>query len=320
MPYPVNTFPTFNDLLTYINTFWITNGMEEITGVIGNDVVNGLLTFVEKSPLNWNKAKIESTGGIVSVSRPISVFMTNTPTSLSWPDNIYNEYVFINTTANNIPLAAGFSYYDINLSPVTNVRAKSRLNIVKANNNLWIQRDGGAGDGTSGILPFDIAKKVDGQPGSPIAGLTTYQNDDLINASGVVAIIVNNGNENIEDGNFTFDSTTGTIDRSPNVWVGAGGGYTGDSLIMYFTKNIAPPIVPVNPSIQVEFTNETELDIPWTNELILLRGKGGKFDVYEDDGNGSFILTFVPVTTDSLTNPTNYHFNFGGPTTGVIVF
>ena len=45
------TFPNFADLLAYINSEWITNGNQEITGVIGNNVVNGLLTFITQSPL-----------------------------------------------------------------------------------------------------------------------------------------------------------------------------------------------------------------------------------------------------------------------------
>lgn len=68
--------------------------------------------------------------------------------------------------------------------------------------------------------------------GLPVPGQTTYQNDFLIGAINLDYIIVNEANESKNLGKFTFDSTTGTIDRSPNIW------FAGDSLIIDFFKMV----------------------------------------------------------------------------------
>ena len=82
--------------------------------------------------------------------------------------------------------------------------------------------------------PFRLAVIVpDGVvSGLPIAGQTIYQNDFLIGAINLDYIIVNDTNESKNLGKFTFDSTTGTIDRSPNIW------FAGDSLIIDFFKMV----------------------------------------------------------------------------------
>lgn len=139
MSYPTQTFNTFDDLLGYINTHWITNGNQEITGVIGNNVVNGELSFIRKSPLNWQKCQISSTGGVVVAMRPVVVIYGITPTSISWTDNIYNEYILINTTSNDIPIGGGLGYYDINAGFKTTLLSGSIIDIFKADNNLWFQ-------------------------------------------------------------------------------------------------------------------------------------------------------------------------------------
>ena len=76
------------------------------------------------------------------------------------------------------------------------------------------------------IVPVGIV------PGLPIAGQSSYQNDFLIGALNVDYIIVNDTNESRNLGKFTFDSTTGTLDRSPNIW------FAGDSLIIDFFKMV----------------------------------------------------------------------------------
>lgn len=157
--YPQQTFPTFADLLAFINTNWITNGNGDIDAIIGNDVVNGLLTFVEQSPLNYQTAQIFSTGGVIGNPRPVSVFMTVTPASLQWPDNIYNQYFFINTTSNAIPIGGGLLYYDINLVPQTSIPAKSVVAIMKVKNGTWISIYNAGGSGALtvfGRLQFTV--------------------------------------------------------------------------------------------------------------------------------------------------------------------
>jgi len=66
----------------------------------------------------------------------------------------------------------------------------------------------------------------------PVAGSSIWQSDALIGAVNLEWIIVNNNNESKNLGNFSFDSNTGTIDRSPNIF------FAGDSIITDFDKLI----------------------------------------------------------------------------------
>lgn len=85
---------------------------------------------------------------------------------------------------------------------------------------------------TKNLTPFQLAVICGGGANTPVAGLTTYQNDALKNAIGVGIIIVNNNIETAKANQFTFDPVTGIIDRSPNTWV------LGDILVVNFSKLI----------------------------------------------------------------------------------
>jgi len=63
---------------------------------------------------------------------------------------------------------------------------------------------------------FQKSFKVDGVSGSPVAGTFTYQHNDFIGAQ-IQDITVNKQQETVIDGDFTFDSATGTITRT-QVW------------------------------------------------------------------------------------------------------
>lgn len=178
MSYPVLTFANFTELLNYINNEWITNGEQDITGVIGNNVVNGLLTFIEQSPLNYQKAAIISTGGVVVTSQPITVIIGTVPTSLNWTDNIYNQNIFINSTTSAIPLANGVVYYNSALVVQNNIPPQSTISIAKAKNGQWIQINQNGG-GFVGVKP-PIAGSV-GDEGLPEADLNFYTDARLIN-------------------------------------------------------------------------------------------------------------------------------------------
>lgn len=152
MPYPQQTFATFEELMNYINTEWVTNGEGDITGVIGNNVVNGLLTFIRQSPLNWETIKVVATSGSVSVTRPLTLFYSLTPSSVSWTDNIYHEFVLINTTTSDIPLASGSFYYDISFLQKTTIPARTSVNISKAENGLWFQTNSTGSNTNAGLV------------------------------------------------------------------------------------------------------------------------------------------------------------------------
>lgn len=92
--------------------------------------------------------------------------------------------------------------------------------IVNNNNSITIINSKG----------YNIATKVDGAVGSPIAGQNTYQNNLLIGAKNIDYILVSNTLETLLAGDFTFDSTTGTITRPSKTWV------TNDTLVIPYDK------------------------------------------------------------------------------------
>jgi hypothetical protein len=73
-----------------------------------------------------------------------------------------------------------------------------------------------------------LSIKVDGNVGSPVNGLFTFQSAVLVGAE-VEDIIVNKTLETLIDGDFTFDPLTGTITRI-NQWV------TDDTSVINYIK------------------------------------------------------------------------------------
>jgi hypothetical protein len=184
--YPVDTFQTFDQLLAFINTNWVENGLGEITGIEGNSVVNGLLTFIRQSPLNYQTADIFNGGGDIEVQRPIDVFSGITPTSLKFGDNVYNQYVFINRTDSAIPLFNGLVYYDINAAAQTAIPARNVVIIYKAKNGLWIQ-----GNTIDGVAPSVSLKSAFFQV---VVGVTRDSNDNIIMNEGDTQLIISQAN------------------------------------------------------------------------------------------------------------------------------
>lgn len=176
MPYPSVIFSSIQEWENYVNSNIITNGNEEITGLIGNNAYNGAVKFVKQSPLNWAKAAVESGGGDVSLTDNflgVVVFTGTTPDSLSFGDNFYNEYVFINMTAAAIPLGTPSVYYNTSGATVDSIPANSAVNLFKAANDLWVLGSGGSGGGgsTQKSPGFYI---VGTTAGAPIAGASTW--------------------------------------------------------------------------------------------------------------------------------------------------
>lgn len=229
MPFPTTTFPNFAALMTYINNVIIPNGAEEIDGDEMNSVVNGLLGFIEQSPLNYQKALVINTVGAANVTQPINVFITGTPSSLQWVDNIYNQYVFVNTTNSAIMIGGGLKYYDINLAVKTTIPAKTIVSIAKATNNLWISIYNASGGGGTVLTPLTGVVGGGGDD-DPVNGQSVFQNNKLIGLgaanNGRIQIQIDEANQSNYGNNssFAFDFATGEIDISPNIFV------TGSSL------------------------------------------------------------------------------------------
>lgn len=139
MPLPTQTFSTIQQLLTYINTFIVPNGSNEISGEIHNNVENALSKFIVSYTLNNKQATLVSSGGVVVLPTPITVITSVVPTSIQWIDNVQNEYYILNTTNSTIPLAAGFTYYNSFLIAKNSIPANTAIHIAKATNGQWVQ-------------------------------------------------------------------------------------------------------------------------------------------------------------------------------------
>jgi hypothetical protein len=158
---PGQQYPTFAQLAAAINAEIDANGMNEITGPILNSLLNGLLTFVEESPLNWNKTTLWNTGGAVVAPGPnppnsigpVIVFTTITPTSFGFGPNIYNEYVIANLTSNPIPLAAGSSYINSLGQTLTQIGANQVTDLFMTPSGTWVQ-------GNNPVVPGSLPSLV----------------------------------------------------------------------------------------------------------------------------------------------------------------
>ncbi len=152
MPLPNQTFATMASLLTYINTHIIPNGINDITGEEHNNVENQLGQFIVFYTLNSRLASIGSGAGAYVAAKPITYF-TAVPASLQWPDNVQNEYYFVNATGSNIPLASGYVYYDEFQDPISIIPARSSVHIAKADNTLWVRVNNIGSSGSGAGLP-----------------------------------------------------------------------------------------------------------------------------------------------------------------------
>ena len=218
---------TPDQLRTYINTYIVQNGLGLIQGQEHNNVDNNMLDFIISAPLNWQKAKVYNSTTPVNTSRPVNVFMNTPPATLIWGDNIYNEFIFINTTTYNIPFSGGKSFYDKNGNVITYIPANQSLNIMKAENGLWIQSNNFSSTSTISIQDHELDFTV-GQ-GSPI---TMNEGDTVLTISDV-NIIINSVKIFLDGGRMypgaTDQATYGIVYNSNSVVItfnmdGEGGG------------------------------------------------------------------------------------------------
>lgn len=173
-------FPDLDALEAYVDTNITANGVEAITGPINNTALNGCIEFIRKSPLNWAKALvvINDASPLVLADEYLGVVVINgslaTPISISWGDNIYNQYVFINQTATAIPLVVPSVYYGLlNGQAIDNIPANTAITVFKAKNDLWVQGDNmGTSTGTAQKQPQTYI--VGTTPGAPTVGASTW--------------------------------------------------------------------------------------------------------------------------------------------------
>jgi len=170
VPYPIQDIP-LSQLKAYIDTYIVPNGQGLILGVEHNNVENALLKYILQSPLNWSKSQVVSFGGVFAINKPVTIFYSSVPTSVSWSDNIYNEFVIVNATNSVIPLASGTYYYDINFQQKTSIPAKTSLTLCKAESDLWFQVNGSTLGATGLQMIPQRIQFVVGDPNSYIGSI-----------------------------------------------------------------------------------------------------------------------------------------------------
>jgi hypothetical protein len=151
---PNQTFSTIQQLINYINTVFVTNGANGITGAEGNNILNGITTFLQSYLVNNSLVTIYNTnpGTVYMLQTPMTLF-TTVPTSIQWPNNVQNEYYIINATSQNIPIAAGYSYIDQYGTVQTTIPYRTAIHIAKATNGSWVQVNNLAGSSSGGLPP-----------------------------------------------------------------------------------------------------------------------------------------------------------------------
>ena len=139
MAYPQQTFtppPDLPGLLNYINTELVTNGRKEITAVDVNNIVNALAQFIPAYTVNAMAAKVESGGGVISLSKPVSVISGTLPTSVTWEANVQKEFYIMNTFG--VALTSS-TYYDNLFVARTSIPQYAILHIAQMENGNWVQ-------------------------------------------------------------------------------------------------------------------------------------------------------------------------------------
>ena len=171
MSLPSQTYSTIQQLLNDINARFVPNGLQEITGDVGNSQLNGLANFIVKYAMNAQLAGISSSTGVVSLSKPITIFSV-TPTSLGWNDNVQFEYYIVNTTSSIIPLTSPTTYVDNTQAVRTSIPANAAIHIAKTTNGSWVQINNLSNNVASNTSVI-LSQFIIGQGGSPMtAGQT----------------------------------------------------------------------------------------------------------------------------------------------------
>lgn len=180
-----------DQLETYVNTYVIPNGNQEITGQIGNNSLNGCIQFIRESPLNWDKAAVYNQTSALTTTTAVSVFTGLAPSEVTFLDNIYNQHVFVNMTTFDIPFSGVLGYYALNGTFVDAIPANTAVTIYKASNDLWVQGAGGSGGGGGSVQKEPKTFIVGTTPNAPENGETTWTYQPFENS--YVILFVNRG-------------------------------------------------------------------------------------------------------------------------------
>lgn len=213
--------------IAYILTNWIQNNNQLITGTIGQNVVWNLAQFIKQNPENYQKASVVVTNVnyTPNVNECIIIFTNNSTGGLTWIDNRWNKYYFVNITNNIRTFFNGKFYYDINGATQTTLAARSTLFLAKGEDDYWYQISSNTGVVPPNTPPL-IGVAGRGGPNDPVIGSTLFQSPlivglgstNIIDGKNCIEIVVNKAIENNYEltPDFDYDPVAGLIDRDPN--------------------------------------------------------------------------------------------------------
>ncbi len=147
-------FSNITAFLNYVNAYIVPNGVNAITGMEDNTAFLGAIQFIQAANLNNGFVHISSTGGVVVLPAPMTLFTSVLPTSIQWNTIFNNEYYIINGLGVPIPLTAGYSYIDAYGTSNTSIPARTAVHIAQATNGSWIQVNNVGGGASAGLPPM----------------------------------------------------------------------------------------------------------------------------------------------------------------------
>ena len=143
MPTTPITISDIDALIAYILANWVQNNNQAITGTIGQNVVYNLGELLKQNPENWDKATVVPTNGNYTTqsSECLIIFTNNSNGGLSFGNNIWNKWYFVNETNNERVFLGGETYVDVSGNTVDRIAARSVVSIAKGEDDLWYQFD-----------------------------------------------------------------------------------------------------------------------------------------------------------------------------------
>lgn len=148
---PSQDFTTLQQLLNYTNTYFVTNGVNSITGDEGNNILNGLAKFIQSYTMNNGLTGISSSTGVVPLSKPITIFSV-APASFNWGDNVQEEYYIVNATG--VAITSTTTFIDSFGTTQNSIAPRDSVHISKATNGTWYRINNVSGSASGGLPPM----------------------------------------------------------------------------------------------------------------------------------------------------------------------
>jgi hypothetical protein len=190
------TFNNIAELEAYVDQVIVENHNNEITGPQMNDILTGVIKFIQQSPRNFNKAYRTATAGsfVATEEQCVLIFDSGATGSIQLCDTRWNEWVIFNRSGSQKQLVGSIAAYRTLSGVQKNYVADGEtVTIAKASNNFWYEISTKGGSNSEyGCLVDTIAT----QSGS-------YENPNITDADSIPYLILNKQIYTEIDGDYT---------------------------------------------------------------------------------------------------------------------